>query len=120
MSEDRSEADLVAEALTRIAERTPAEAIAVRAADGALFLDVRELNEWNLFRIPGALHIPIGALPAAAAARVPKDRDIIVYCNRGNRSALATDQLRAMGWTRASSLRGGVTAWMDAGGELED
>ena len=117
---ERSEAELVAEARARITEVTPAQAIARRGSGDALFLDVREMNEWNLFRIPGALHLPIGALAASADARIPRDRDVIVYCNQGNRSVLATDQLRTMGYTRAASLTGGVRAWMDAGGELED
>ena len=119
MSEE-TEADLVAEARTRIVEVAAATAIAARGVGGPVFLDVREKNEWNLFRIPGAVHIPIGTLAAEASARVPRDRDVIVYCNKGNRSILATDQLRAMGFARVRSLIGGATAWMDAGGELED
>jgi rhodanese-related sulfurtransferase len=113
------EDELVAEARTRITELSPADAIARHGA-GVPFVDVRELNEWNLFRIPGAAHVPFGALAADAAARIPRDRDVIVYCNKGNRSVLAADLLRSMGYTRVSSLRGGATAWMDAGGELED
>ncbi len=117
---DRSEAELVTEARARITEVTPADAIARCGAGDVLFLDVREMNEWNLFRIPGATHLPIGAIAASAHGRVPRERDVIVYCNQGNRSVLATDLLRSMGYTRASSLTGGVRAWMDAGGELED
>ena len=117
---ERSEEDLVAEARGRISEMAPADAVERRAAASAVFLDVRELNEWNLFRIAGAVHIPIVALAAQAAAQVPRDRDVIVYCSQGNRSVLATDQLRAMGWSRVHSLTGGVMAWMSAGGELED
>ena len=50
---EASEAERVAEARARITEMAPAAAIARRGAGDALFLDVRELNEWNLFRIPG-------------------------------------------------------------------
>jgi rhodanese-related sulfurtransferase len=63
--------------------------------------------------------VPIGSLEARAA-EVPRDRDLIVYCNKGNRSVLATDLLGTMGFTRAASLTGGAMAWMSAGGELED
>jgi rhodanese-related sulfurtransferase len=115
-----SEAALVADALTRIEVVEAKAAVTARAGGAATFLDVRELNEWNLFRIPGAVHLPIGALAGDADHRVPRDRDVIVYCNNGNRSVLATDQLRGMGFTRARSLVGGVRAWMQAGGELED
>ncbi|HUO50963.1 MAG TPA: rhodanese-like domain-containing protein [Gemmatimonadaceae bacterium] len=114
------EAERVADALTRIEEVTPGAAIAARAGGAVTFVDVREPAEWNLFRIPGAVHCPIGALAAQAAATVPADRDLVTYCSSGSRSALAADQLRAMGYARVRSLRGGVRAWMDAGGELED
>jgi len=115
-----SEVERVAEARTRIIEVTADEAIARRTAGSALFLDVRERHEWNLFRIPGAMLLPIGDIPASAPGTVPRDRDLIVYCGQGNRSVLATDLLRSMGYARAASLSGGVRAWMDAGGELED
>lgn len=117
---ERSEAERVAEARARITETVAATAIARRAKGDAVFLDVRELPEWNLFRIPGAVHVPLGTLAAAADRAVPRDRDVIVYCNAGSRSVLATDQLKTMGFDRVSSLVGGVRAWMDAGGELED
>ena len=117
---DAGEAERVAEARARIKEMTPPAAIARQGAGDALFLDVREQSEWNLFRIPGAVHVPIGTLDGAAEQAVPRDRDVIVYCNAGSRSILATDQLRAMGYTRVASLTGGVRAWIDAGGELED
>jgi rhodanese-related sulfurtransferase len=115
---EHSEGERVAEARPRIVEVAAAAAIAARAS--ATFVDVRELNEWNLFRIAGARHVPMGKLAAEAAAKVPSAGDVIVYCNHGNRSVLAADQLRAMGWTNVRALAGGVTAWMDAGGELED
>ena len=116
---ERSEAELVAEARVRITEVDAPAAIAARAG-GSILLDVRELNEWNLFRIPGAVHIPIGQLGPDAAVRVPRDHDVIVYCNAGSRSVLAADKLQTMGWTHARALAGGVRAWMQAGGELEE
>lgn len=118
MAADPTEAERVAEARPRIVEVAAAAAIAARTS--ATFVDVRELNEWNLFRIHGAKHIPMGVLAEQASAKVPRSGDVIVYCNHGNRSVLAADQLRAMGWTNVRAMTGGVTAWMDAGGELED
>ena len=92
---DDSEATRVAEARARITETAPAAAIARRSGGDVIFLDVREMNEWNLFRIPGAVHVPIGTLAAQAERAVPRDRDVIVYCNAGSRSVLAPDELRA-------------------------
>ncbi len=108
----------VARARERVREVSPREAIGLR--DGStVFLDVREPREWNLFRIPGAVHVPLGALPEKVGASVPRDARVVVYCARGNRSALAADLLQGMGYENVSSLAAGVTGWMDAGGELE-
>ena len=84
-------------------------------------LDVREQNEWNLFRIPGAIHVPLARVSGAAGealANTPEG-EIVVYCGRGARSAQAAEMLRAQGY-RATSLAGGITAWIDAGGEVEE
>ena len=84
-------------------------------------LDVREQNEWNLFRIPGAIHLPLARVSSAAneaLAQFP-DGEIVVYCGRGARSMQAVEMLRAQGY-RATSLAGGIGAWIDAGGEVEE
>lgn len=108
----------VARAKERVREVSPREAIAMR--DGhTVFLDVREPTEWNLFRIPGAVHVPLGVLPEQIGGSVPRDARVVVYCARGNRSALAADLLQEMGYESVSSLATGVSGWMDAGGELE-
>ena len=86
-----------------------------------VLVDVREQNEWNLFRIPNAIHIPLGRVSDAATgalAHFPDD-EIVVYCARGARSAQAVELLSAKG-IRATSLAGGIAAWIDAGGEVED
>lgn len=83
-------------------------------------LDVREQNEWNLFRIPEAIHLPLAKVNDAAAealARFPEG-DVVVYCGHGTRSAKAVELLRAQGF-KASSLAGGIAAWIDAGGEVD-
>ena len=106
---------------------TPSEisASALRArqerGERTVLLDVREQNEWNLFRIPGAIHIPlahVSDMAAEALARFP-GRDVVAYCGRGARSAQAVEMLRAQGIS-ASSLAGGIAAWVDAGGEVEE
>jgi rhodanese-related sulfurtransferase len=45
---------------------------------------------------------------------------VVIYCGSGNRSALAADTLREMGYLNVSSLAGGIRGWANAGGELED
>jgi rhodanese-related sulfurtransferase len=86
-----------------------------------ILLDVREQNEWNLFRLPNAIHLPLARVTDSASEALARflDDEIVVYCGRGSRSAQAVEMLRALG-IRATSLAGGIAAWIDAGGEVED
>ena len=103
-------------------EISPAALLARQEQGGrAVLLDVREPNEWNLFRIPNAIHLPLAHVSGSASealARFP-DEEIVVYCGRGARSAQAVAMLRAQG-INATSLAGGIAAWIDAGGEVEE
>ena len=111
----------VADAKTRIREVTPEEALAMRGrGEDAVYLDVREPQEWNLFRIPGAVHVPLGAVDDRILERIPRDRKVIVYCARGNRSALAADAMERMGYRDVASMARGITGWAHAGGEVDD
>jgi rhodanese-related sulfurtransferase len=112
----RSGSDLISEAKTRITEVGVAEAT---AAPDVVFLDVREANEWNLGRIPNAKFIPRGTLETNVEKQIPRDANVVIYCASGNRSALAADTMKQMGYEHVSSLRGGFRAWVDAGGEVE-
>jgi rhodanese-related sulfurtransferase len=117
----KSGADLIAEAKTRVKEVTPAEAMRMREADPSIvYLDVREPNEWNLGRIPGAIFIARGNLESRIEATLPRENKIIIYCARGNRSALAADTLQQMGYNDVASMSQGFLGWVDAGGEVED
>lgn len=116
----RSGTELIAEAKQRIKEVTPEESIATKAADpSVVFLDVREPNEWNLGRIPGALFLPRGHLEGRVEATLDRDKKIIVYCARGNRSALAADTMQQMGYEDVASMSRGFIGWVDEGGEVE-
>ncbi|HEX6537280.1 MAG TPA: rhodanese-like domain-containing protein [Gemmatimonadaceae bacterium] len=118
--EGKSYEEQVAEAKTRVREVAPGEASALRSAGDAVFVDVREPNEWNLFRIPGAVHLPLGDVRSRARDAVAPGRRVVVYCARGNRSALAADAMSELGYTDVVSLAGGIMAWMSAGGEVEE
>jgi rhodanese-related sulfurtransferase len=115
----KSGTDLIDEAKARIREVSPAEALARHAKGGTTFLDVRDQQEVNLGRIPGALHVSRGNLETKVEAVVPRDADVVLYCASGNRSALAADTLRQMGYDRVSSLAGGFRGWAEAGGEID-
>lgn len=116
----KTAADLIAEAKQRVREVTPDEVRALRArGEDYVLLDVREPDEVAMGRVPGAVAIARGVLEVAVEARVPRGRPVVVYCASGGRSALAADTLREMGYGDVASMRGGIRAWADAGGEIE-
>ena len=113
--------DLVAEAKERIKEVTPREVLEmVNQNANVVYLDVREPNEWNLGRLPNAMHIPRGNLESNIEARVGREETIVIYCARGNRSALAADTLQQMGYENVSSMADGWGGWIAVGGPVED
>jgi sulfur-carrier protein adenylyltransferase/sulfurtransferase len=106
--------DMLSQAKREIVEVDTAAADAVR--DQALFLDVREADEYAQGAVPGALHLPRGFLELQVEGRVPdKDRKIVVYCAGGTRSALAAQALGQLGYSDVASLAGGFNRWKDEG-----
>jgi rhodanese-related sulfurtransferase len=89
------------------------EAVAKQQA-GAYMLDVREPSEWNEAHIAGATLIPLGELPSRMN-ELPKDREIVVVCRSGNRSAQGRDILINNGFTQVTSMAGGLNEWKAAG-----
>lgn len=116
----KSGTDLINEARKRIREVSAGEAKALHDRGGVTFLDVRDQQEVNLGRIPGAVHISRGTMETKVEAAVPRDAEVIVYCASGNRSALAADTLQQMGYSKVSSLAGGFRGWAEAGGDVDD
>lgn len=108
---------LVREAKSRIREVNIVQFQTLRAATPSpVLVDVREDNEWNRSRIPGAIHVGRGVLEVNIESRIPqKSTPIIVYCQGGGRSAVAADVLGKMGYTNVSSLAGGFAAYQAAG-----
>lgn len=87
---------------------------------GVLFLDVREPTETADGHIAGAKLIPRGLMELRVEDAIPqKDREIVVYCAGGTRSALAVHSLRLLGYTNASSMAGGFLAWKQKGYAFE-
>lgn len=95
------------------AEVSVAEAFALRSA-GAFILDVREPDEWAAGHIPDATLIPLGEL-ASRVNEVPRDRQVVVICRSGNRSAKGRDILLGAGFPSVTSVAGGMTDWTAAG-----
>lgn len=81
------------------------------ARKGELFLlDVREPDEFEEVRMPGATLIPLGELPQRMG-ELPKGKTIVCQCAVGGRSARATEMLRSRGFD-AVNLAGGIRAWL--------
>ena len=102
--------ELLEQVKAEIEEISTADAAA--RADGPLFLDVRELDEWDEGHIPGAIHVPRGNLESRVESLVPdRSRSIVTYCAVGARSAFAAKTLSELGYEDVSSLAGGYTDW---------
>lgn len=113
--------EMVAGGESHVSELPAADAIAMfRTGDDLAYLDVRESNEWNLFRIPGALHLPLARVRDGVRELIPPERRVIVYCARGGRAAQAAAAMRELGYSRVAIIKGGVAAWHEAGGDLEE
>ncbi len=81
------------------------------AGEQVQLLDVREPAEFAVSRIPGSVHIPLAAVVARMAELDP-ERELIVHCKMGGRSARAIEALHAAGYRgRMINLTGGITAW---------
>jgi len=85
---------------------------------GAFFLDVRGLEEWNQGHIADSTLIPLAELPSRLD-ELPTDQDIVVVCQSGLRSKEGVVTLLQAGFKRASCLKGGLKAWVAAGYPLE-
>ncbi|MBS3967048.1 MAG: rhodanese-like domain-containing protein [Truepera sp.] len=87
---------------------------------GALAVDVREPQEYALGHVPEAINLPLGSI-AARLADLPRDREIVLVCNTGNRSSLAAQLLLREGYdgARVANLEGGTSAWRTQGRPVE-
>lgn len=86
-------------------------------AQGAALLDVRNPDEWEEARVPGAPLIPLGEL-AERADEAPAGEPLYVICAGGGRSARAAEHLRRLG-RDAVNVAGGTKAWIEAGHPTE-
>ena len=75
-------------------------------------LDVREPNEYEICRIPGATLLPLGQV-ASRAGELDRSREVVVHCKMGGRSAKAVAELLQQGFPRVVNVEGGILAWID-------
>ncbi len=77
---------------------------------GMILLDVRTDKEHAGGHIPGSIHIPLLEI-GDRIKKLRKDKEILVYCQHGNRSIWAIKRLIGMGYKNLYNLKGGYNAW---------
>jgi sulfur-carrier protein adenylyltransferase/sulfurtransferase len=76
-------------------------------------IDVREPAEYEIVKIPGSRLVPKGEIVSGnALASLPQDRQIVLYCKSGVRSAEALAAVKAAGFRDAVHVQGGVVSWV--------
>jgi rhodanese-related sulfurtransferase len=104
--------------LSRLQEELdPERTLELHEAGDVQLVDVREQHEWDTGRIPGARHIPVGALSEHAGS-LDRDKPVVFYCLSGSRSSMATQAFNASGFD-AHNMTGGIAAWNANGLPLE-
>ena len=122
----RSVKSLVDEAMAQVTTYTLEQARALHGHPGVQFVDVRDVRELEREGvIPGAIHAPRGMLEFWVDPESPYHRDVfaqdkeyVLFCALGWRSALATKTLMDLGLERVAHVGGGFTAWKEGGGPV--
>jgi molybdopterin/thiamine biosynthesis adenylyltransferase/rhodanese-related sulfurtransferase len=104
--------ELLNEAKAVIREVEPSEAEPLLGS--AVFLDVREPDEYQQGALPEAIHLPRGFLEFQVEGKLTdKSAPVVVYCAGGTRSAFAAKTLGELGYTDVVSMAGGFNRWKD-------
>ena len=118
---------MVDDAMSVIRTYSVEEAQELHGRDDVQFVDIRDVRELERDGIiPGAFHAPRGMLefwvdPASPYHRdvFAQDKEYVLFCAAGWRSALATKTLMDMGMERVAHVDGGFGAWKQAGAPTE-
>ena len=116
--------NLVSEAMGEIKTINVDEAYQKFKNNNCNIIDIREINELdNTGRVEGASHIPRGMLevyldpnsPIIQNGQVDKNKEFILFCAGGVRSALAVKSLKEMGYEKISHIDGGFAVMSSSG-----
>ena len=75
-----------------------------------ILLDVRSRQEYEEYHLPGSICIPLYLLEEQVEKHMPKDAEIIIYCQMGGRSKTAVKLLTKMGYQNVCHIEGGLDA----------
>jgi hydroxyacylglutathione hydrolase len=104
-------------ALETVTQVTPEDLARMKKKNGVQVVDVRNPDEWSRGHLPGAVHIPLAALPQRVG-ELDKSLPIVLHCKGGGRSSIAASFLQSQGIADVSNLAGGYEAWVAEGLEV--
>ena len=104
-------------ALETVPQMSVAELAGAMSRREVAVVDVRGVAEWEAGHLSGVPNIPLGQL-GQRIGELPRDRPLVVHCQSGARSAIASSILRAKGLANVVNLAGGFAAWRSAGNEV--
>lgn len=100
--------------LDTVAQLHPADIETSAVSSHPQIVDVRSPEEWSHGHLPGALHIPLAALPEKLS-ELDASAPIVLHCKGGGRSSIAASFLQSKGMSNVSNLAGGYEAWVKQG-----
>ena len=124
----KSSQTLVNEALNQIKTLSPAEALEMVNSDKCNLIDIRDIRELEkMGRIENSHHIPRGMLefwmdpdsPYFKEGKIDMNKEMVLFCAGGLRSALATKSLKDMGFEKISHIDGGFSQMKNSGFKVE-
>ena len=124
----KSAQTLVADALKEIKTISPSEALQMSNDGKCNLIDIRDVRELeNLGRIENSNHIPRGMLefwmdpdsPYFKEGKIDMNKEMVLFCAGGLRSALATKTLKDMGFEKISHIDGGFSQMKNSGFKVE-
>jgi sulfur-carrier protein adenylyltransferase/sulfurtransferase len=99
-----------------IEEIEPFEAAQEIEGGGVVLVDTREPHEYQEAHLEGGKLVPPGLLLDEIESAAPdKSARTILYCRSGNRSYIAAEQMKALGYEDVASMAGGILAWQEQG-----
>ena len=122
----KSSQTLISEALKEIKTISPAEALKLSNENKCNLIDIRDAVELQREgRIKNSFHISRGLLefavhpdsPYAQKVKLDPNKELVLFCAAGGRSALAAKTLKEMGFEKVSHIEGGFTAMKNGGFE---
>ena len=124
----KSSQELVSDALSQIKTLTPSEALELASDNKCNLIDIRDIRELEkMGRIENSLHIPRGMLefwmdpgsPYFKEGKIDMNKEMVLFCAGGLRSALATKTLKDMGFEKISHIDGGFSQMKNSGFKVD-